>query len=813
MKYLKLFLSIVLYFPFALYAQDVDFTISGNVVDENNQPVPFANAALYSETDSTLLTGSVSDDEGNFSIAAANGKYILRITFLSYEEKSIPVTLSNTDFAVGKVVLSPGSQILESVTIEGEVSQMELHLDRRVFQVGKDLSNISGSAADILDNIPSVAVDVEGNISLRGSQNVRILIDGRPSGLTGISPADALRQMQGNMIERVEIITNPSARYDAEGEVGIINIILKKEKQKGVNGTFTFNGGYPENFGGSFNLNVRRKNVNFFTSYGINYRSGPGSGFSLQTFSEKTESGADTSFYYRQNTDRERSDLGHNFRGGMDYYINEKTILTGSFVIRKSESVNKSNIEYFDFDENDSLVGRELRKEHEKEPETNSEISLSFKKDFQKKDQQLTADFKYIDNQETERATFVQTDFFDATTLNQRSVNTENERNILAQVDYVHPFGSKGRIEAGLKSTTRVIDNDFQVDSLVGNEEWATLSDYNNHLIYDEKIHAGYFIIGNERGNISWQTGLRGEFSDIEVELAESDERTRQDYFNVFPSAHLSYRFDPKRTIQLSYSYRLSRPRFRDLMPFSNYSDIRSVSIGNPQLRPEYTHSTELGYLLNFDNGSLLSSVYYRHRMGLIERINLIDSALFTRSFPVNLGTEDSYGFEFNFSWDAAKWWRLNTNANVFRAITEGTYNDQFFSSDTYTWSTRTTSNLTFFKKYDFQVSYNYRGPRQTTQGRDKSMYFIDLGLSRDFLKGNASVTLAVRDLLNSRKFRSVIVRPDEGYYSEREFQGRVRQFLITLSYRLNSNKESRNRDNNNNNNNEGGGEFEGGVD
>jgi outer membrane receptor protein involved in Fe transport len=806
MKKLVTYLRVLMFIVCPLLVAGQSLTITGEVIDEKNQPVPFANAALYLENDSTLSTGAVSDENGVFSIAADAGKYYLRITFLSYEEKMIPVDLTNKNISLGRITLVAGSQVLESVTVEGQAGAMELQLDKRVFTVDKDLSNLSGSAADILENIPSVAVDVEGNISLRGSQNVRILIDGRPSGLTGISPADALRQLQGNLIERVEIITNPSARYDAEGEVGIINIVLKKEKQKGLNGSLTLTGGHPENFGGSFNVNARNKNVNFFLSYGLNSRSGPGRGSSFQSFSERTENGDDTTFFYRQTTDRVRSDFGHNFRGGIDYFINDKTTLTGSFVLRKSESVNKSDLVYSDFDENDALAGQQRRREHEKEPETNSEISVSLKKDFNKKDQQLTADFKFIDNQETEFASFEQTDLFTGDISNQRSVNTEDERNVLAQVDYTHPLFRKGKIEAGLKSTWRIIDNDFQVDSLLKNGEWSILPGYNNHLIYDEKIHAGYFILANESEKISWQAGLRGELSDIRVELAESGEETFQNYFNLFPSAHLSYKFDPKRTMQLSYSYRLSRPRFRDLMPFSNYSDVRAISIGNPLLRPEYTHSTEVGYLLNWESGSLLTSAYYRHRTGVIERINIVDSALFIRTYPVNLGQEDSYGFELNFSWDVMKWWRINTNGNAFRAVTEGTFNDQVFSSDTYTWTNRTTSNMTILEKYDFQIAYNYRAPRQTTQGREKSLYFFDLGLSRDFLKGNASVTFAVRDVFNSRKFRSVVIHPDEGFYSEREFQGRVRQFLVTLSYRLNMKKENRNREGNNNDV-----EFEGG--
>src|SRR5690606_36262395 len=264
-----------------------------------------------------------------------------------------------------------------SIVVEGEKSQMELYLDKRVFQVGKDLSNISGSASDILDNVPSVTVDVEGNVSLRGSQNVRILIDGKPSGLAGISTADALQQLQGNLIESVEVITNPSARYDAEGEVGIINIILKKEERQGVNGSFSANAGHPDNFGASASVNFRRNRFNFFTSYGFNYRSGPGSGKSFQSFDLGNP---DTSFTYRQENDRVRSNRSHNLRAGMDYFFDDRNILTGAFVIRRSSGLKRSGNSYYDYDAVGNQVGFSVRNEREEEPELTSEISLSYRR-------------------------------------------------------------------------------------------------------------------------------------------------------------------------------------------------------------------------------------------------------------------------------------------------------------------------------------------------------------------------------------------------------------------------------------------------
>lgn len=765
------------------------YTITGLVRDENKLPVPFANAALFT-TDSTLVTGAVSDGEGRFTIATRPGSFLLKISFLSFEDKFLKVTIADRNVDVGTISLNPSSQMLEAVTVEGEKSQMELYLDKRVFQVGKDLSNISGSATDILDNVPSVTVDVEGNISLRGSQNVRVLIDGKPSGLAGISTADALRQLQGNLIESVEVITNPSARFDAEGEVGIINIILKKEKNKGVNGSFAVNTGYPASHGASFNLNFRREKLNFFSSYGFSYRASPGRGGSYQSFNDEVN---DTAFYFNQFNKRTRSGRSHNLRAGVDYFFNDKNTLTGSFLLRRSAGLNTSLNEYQDFDVNGSLANLVRRFEREEEPEFNSEIALSYRRTYDRKGRLLTADFKWIENVETEFSNFEEQYLTRDSTGFQRAENTEDERNALLQIDYTHPFGEKGKIETGFKSTLRVIDNDFTVEEIDPEDNsWRIRDNLDNNLIYTENIHAGYFIIGNELRRFSWQGGLRGELSDIAVELVREKEKTYQFYFNLFPSVHLSYRIAPEKTVQLSYSYRISRPRYRDLMPFSNISDIRSVPVGNPFLRPEFTNSIEAGYLLNWNSGSMLSSVYYRYRTGVVERITEVDSAGFTSRFPVNLGIENAYGVELNFSYNPTGWLRVNSNTNLFRAITEGFYQDRLFFSDTYTWTNRTTMRFTLRKNWDVQAGLNYRAPRITPQGKDFGLYSVDAGLSRDILKGKGTLTASVRDVFNSRKFRSITERPDIGYYAESEFQWRPRQLILTFTYRLNSKKETR---------------------
>lgn len=780
----SLHIGVVILF-FAINALGQSYLITGSLIDEDSNPVSFANIALYEQADSVLVHGDVSDETGKFLIEADAGKYYLKITFVSYEEKIIPsVEISNKPIRLGTIVLSENSDLLGEVIVRGEKGQMELSLDKRVFNVEKDLSNIGRNVSEILDNVPSVTVDVEGNVSLRGSENVRILINGKPSGLVGISSTDALRQLQGNMIESVEVITNPSARFDAEGEVGIINIILKKNIKQGLNGSITGTAGYPDNYVSSFNLNFRKGKVNLNGSYGMNYRASPGSGKSSQQYFSP-----DTSFVYDQTQKRERSGLSHNFMFGTEYSLTDKSSLTAAIAYRKSDGLNTSKIIYEDFDSNGDLVNTVVRDEREQEPEENIDASLSFRKDFDRPGQSLTVDAKFIRSDELELTEYNQSDDVGSELIQQRGTNTENEVTQLLQIDYIHPFGSKGKLEFGGKTATRSIENKFLLEQLE-ESNWATLPSFNNNLIYTERIHALYAIIGNSINRYSFQLGVRGEFSDITTELTVTDNTNNRTYFDLFPSAHFSYQLSDPASIQLSYSYRISRPRIRDLMPFSNFTDSRVFFSGNPNLNPEYTHSFEGGYLLNWQNASLLTSAYYRHRLGVVERITQVDDQGLTRIFPVNLATEDAVGLEFNLSYSLKDWWYLNTNGNFYRAIRKGSFEEQTFYSDTYTWTSRLTSRITFLKKNNFQTSFNYRAPRITTQGKNLSIYSLDLGYSRDVLKGNGTLTASVQDVFNSRKRRRII--DSEGYYSTSEFQWRARQFLLTFTYRLNQNKADR---------------------
>ncbi|MEK7254644.1 MAG: outer membrane beta-barrel protein, partial [Bacteroidota bacterium] len=506
-------------------------------------PLPYATISLFLKTDSSLVDGNITDDAGIFIIETKPGSYFAKVEFLAYEPFFIDnITVGKTAVDLGAIQLNPSSTTLEEVVVQAEKSTMQMSLDKRIFNVGKDLGNAGGSAAELLSNIPSVQVDVEGNVSLRGSGNVRILIDGKPSGLVSFNGAAGLQQLQGSMVERVEIITNPSARYEAEGVGGIINIILKKERKNGLNGSFDLIAGQPDNYGIGLNLNYRHERLNFFINYGISYRRSPGDGSVYQRVF-----GGDTTFIYRQTNTRDNESLNQNIRGGLDLYFNPKNILTAAYTFRRSDGTRIMDIEYRDFifDEN-NLVSINTRTQDEKEKEPNSEYSITYKKTFDRKGQEFTADVRLLDYWEDSDQDFTEQYFLTDGSpsgipdLLQNSYNYETERQYLFQADYVHPFLKEGKIEGGLRSSFRDMDNEI-LETELKDGNWETVNGLDDRFLYDENILAAYGIFGNKTGKFSYQLGLRAEYTDVTTKLVETNEVNPRNYTNFFPSAHLTY--------------------------------------------------------------------------------------------------------------------------------------------------------------------------------------------------------------------------------------------------------------------------------
>ncbi len=779
------------------------FKVTGQVLDaQNGEPLEYVTTALLSQKDSTVVGGAVTDVS-----ATRRGRFILQIQYISYKSRFIGgIRLNREQMAkdVGTISLEPDTEILDEVVVEGEKSTMTMTLDKRVFNVGKDLTNAGRTAADLLDNIPSVSVDVEGNVSLRGSQNVRILVDGKPSGLIGISTADGLRQLQSNMIERVEVVTNPSARYDAEGSAGIINIILKKEKREGFNGTFNATVGHPENYGGSFNLNYRKKWMNLFASYGVNYRKNPGGGKTFQTFFP-----GDTLYFTDRDRKHVRGGWSNNLRFGSDFFLNSKNTITVAALYRVSDEDNRSDLLYQDFDKNMNLLYITDRYDNEQEIDKNSEYSINYTKTFSKKGQKLSADIQYRDNNEIEQSDINEVtrsveDGAQKPELFQRSLNDEFDRGWLIQADYEHPLGKNGKLELGVRNSIRRIGNDYLVEEQNENGDWENLEDFSNDFNYDENIYASYVMFGNKMNKLSYQLGVRMEITDIRTELEQTNEVNNKNYTDLFPSVHLTYGLKKEKSFQASYSRRVRRPRFRSLNPFSSFTDARNIRAGNPDLDPTYTDSYEFGVLQNWKKASLYYAVYYRYSTDVVSRITTVEDGI-TYTRPENIGSKDDIGLEITYSNEFNSWLRINGTANFYHSAYDAFANGEDLSTETTTFFTRVMSQIKIKKEWDFQTTLNYRAPQEVPQGRRQSYFVVDMGLSKDIVKGKGTLTLSIRDLFNTRKWRYETITST--YTSVGDFQWRSRSAVLSINYRLNQKK--RRQRSGGRGNYEGGGEGE----
>jgi outer membrane receptor protein involved in Fe transport len=779
---------ILIVFPALVFAQTAPgrkVWLRGSFVDEQQKPVPFATLAVYGPGNA-LVTGAVADDAGTFAVQVPPGRYELKLTAVSYRERTLPgVEVGKQDVQLGPLALTADSQRLDEVVVRGERSQMVLALDKKVFNVGKDLANAGGTALNILGNVPSVAVDVEGNVSLRGSSNVRILIDGKPSGLVSFKGGSGLQQLQASMIERVEIITNPSARYEAEGMSGIINIVLKKDQQQGLNGSFDVIAGHPTNYGLAANVNYRRKNLNFFVNYTASYRNTPGRNSLYQEVYR-----GDSTFASRQSMTSRLNGMNNSARAGLDYFFNPKNILTAAYTWRTSKGKRFSDIEYLDYLPNSArLSAVTKRTQDETETEPNAEYALTYKRSFAREGHTFTADLRVLDNWEKSSQFYTQATRTPdgkptgARDILQRSPNDETEKQFLVQIDYVRPFAKDGKAEAGVRSSTRRMTNDFTVEEQTAEGGWVPLPGLTNTFLYDEIIHAAYGILGNKSGKLSYQAGVRAEYTDLNTTLRQTGQVNPRSYANLFPSVHVSYELPRQHALQLSYSRRVRRPQYNDLSPYMTFSDARNFFSGNPDLNPEFTNAFEIGHLKTVGKGSFTSSLYYRHTTGKIIRIRRVDAAGNSNTRPENLATEDSYGAEFTGTFTPRPWWKLDGSLNFFRATTNGANLDATFQADTYSWFARSLSRFTIRKTTDFQLRANYEAPQQTPQGLRRAIATLDLALSRDILKNNGTLTLNVIDVFNSRVFRAVT--EGAGFYTESSSQGRLRQINLTLNYRL----------------------------
>ena len=823
----KLLPIILLFTTFTIYAQrpqEVNpIKITGTVLEQDtNQPLEYATLVLQSIDNPSKISGGITDANGKYEVEAQPGKYNVSIEYIGYKTYKLPNQNLTKSIDLGITKLAPDVAELEGVEVVGEKTTVEIRLDKKVYNIGKDLTNSGANISDALNNVPSVTVDVDGAISLRGNENVRILINGRPSALAGFGSTDALRQLPADAIEKVEVITSPSARYDAEGTAGILNIILKKEKTLGFNGSINTTIGYPTSSQINSNLNLRTDKFNIFNTLGYSYREAPGNGLFDNTYVNGT--------YDRIIEDRDinRLDKGYNGNLGIEYFISDKSSITASVFGRISDESDITDNDSKRFIDN-ILTNQTFRKEDEKQDDNSIQVSLNYINNFNDNGHKLTSDFQYSKNTEdlltriNENNTVPNNDLLARENIYQNEIQNE----YLFQADYVLPMGD-AQFEAGYRGNFEQTITDYQLDTLNQNSgQFETNLDLTNKFTYDENVNAFYSQYGNKFGKFSFLLGLRLENTQLkgkveseydiealqEILGTEVDLNFDKNYLGLFPTFNMTFELNEMESITLGYNRRINRPRGRFINPFPSRSSRTNVFQGNPDLDPAYANAYDLGYLKRWEKLTLTSSIYYQKETNSFERVQeetgqtTSDGISIIRSIPINLSTNERIGAEAGVLYNPTKWLRLNGSFNFFQFETDGIFNNVDYGAKNTSWFSRFSSKITLPSKIDWQTNFFYRGPSENSQTKNKGIAFTSMAFSKDVFSDKGTITFNVSDLFNSAKRRSYT--ETAFFTSDSEFQWRVRQFTLGFVYRFNQPKgKTKQRQPQQQNDDDGQGEF-----
>lgn len=736
----------ILFIAQASFAQNNELKISGNIQEaKTGKAVEFATIALVDPATEKPITGVTSDLNGVFSFTTAARSFQIEISFIGFKKKVISdYKIVNGIINLGTIILEVNEEVLDEIVVEGTKSTTEFKIDKRVFNVGSDLTSSGASALDVLSNVPSVDVNIEGQVSLRGSTGVQILIDGKPSVLTSSDNGNALGTITASMIESVEVITNPSAKYEAEGTSGIINIILKKEDKKGTNGSISVNTGTPHNHSVGLSLNHRTNNFNLFTQLGVGYRELPNSRRSINR-NLVTDTTIST------NGKEYRNEQFYNFILGTDYYINDRNVITlsGNFALELEDQPSTTN---YIMTHGETFLSEWERTEETEATNPKYQFELQYKRDFEdNKDHVLLFSaigsfFGKTQSSEFESRTLEGISFND---LNQRTATSFDEGKYTFKLDYTKPFTKTFTLETGSQYLLNDVGNEFSVEDLI-NGTWEPDLSQTNNFEFQQNVLGVYATGAYELDNWGLKLGLRLENTDLDTELTTTGETNSRNYNNLFPTVHASYKMSKMLSLQTGYSKRIYRPRLWDLNPFFNIRDNFNIRRGNPNLQPEFTDSYELGGVYDGSKISLSSTLYYRYTTGVIERVSFFENNV-NITQPENIGTNKATGLEINTKYEPLKWLALSGdfNYNFFdrAGLLEGTSID--FQAEQ--WTSRVNAKLKLPADLDVEVTGNYRSSFETVQGEMSDMLFMNIGARKKILEGKGVINFSIRDVFASR--------------------------------------------------------------
>ena len=805
MKFLPTFFLI--FITTAIFAQRPDrenITVSGSIIEEgSNSPLEYATIS-FTDRSNKIISGGITNEKGTYKIELPAGVYTVKFEYISYKTRTIDNQKLFKNTRLPTMSLAIDSENLDEVVVRAETTEVQIRLDKKIYNIGKDLTTGGATVSDALNNVPSVTVDVEGAISLRGNENVRILINGKPSAMAGFGSTDALNQLPADAIDRVEVITSPSARYDAEGTAGILNIILRKEKTLGLNGSFTANYGVPLSSGFTTNFNLRTNKFNIFNTTGIRYRNGPGNA----KFENRYKSDSIINPLLIENRVYNRLRRGINTNLGIEYFITESSSITASGFVRFGDNKTTTTNNTDEFDTDNNLATNRIRIETEDQDDTSYQLSLNYVNEFNDDGHKLTTDFQYENDEEAENSLIGENTTFPTNIrLPSEEVTTnEDQEEYLAQIDYVLPIGENAQFEAGYRGTFEESITDYKLlEEIDTSGIFEIDEDLSNIFTYNENVNALYTQYGNKFGNFSFLLGLRLENTQLKGAVATDNSTVNNDpdvtlnfdksYTGLFPTVNLIYELAENENITLGYNRRINRPRHWFINPFPSRSSETNIFQGNPNLDPAYASAFDLGYLKRWGRKmTLTASVYYQYETDAFERVQESTNDVtqngvpVIRTIPINLSTNQRYGLEAGLLHNPKKWLRLNGSFNLFKFVKEGFYNDVDYGTEDTSWFARGSVKITIPWNIEWQTNGMYRGPRNNSQTTSEGIFILNLAFSKDIINDNGTLAFNVSDALNSRKRKSFT--ETSTFTSTSEFQWRERQFNLSFTYRFNEKKK-----------------------
>ena len=774
--------------------------VSGKIIEiETNLPLEYATITFFSKVENKMKGGGITDPDGNFSISIPQGTYDVSVEYFSFENITKLNVNFNQDTNLGTLKMNSDLQALDAVDIIAEKTTVEIKLDKKIYNVGRDLTVRGGSVSDVLDNVPSVSVDIEGNVALRGNGNVRILINGKPSGLVGLNSTDALRQLPADAIEKVEIITSPSARYDAEGTAGILNIILRRSKILGLNGAVIINSGYPNQLGASGNINYRTGDINVFNNSGYSYRKSPGSsGVETEFFNtEYDEDGIliqdSPNTFRNEYRTFERIRKGFNSNTGVEWYITPSTSLTTAFLASKSNNSNESFNRAETLDLTGAVISESVRYDPETETDQTTQFSVNFDKQFHgNSEHRLTFDFQ-LENSSEDEGSIIYNEGIAA----ERVRTIEDQKRVLIQSDFTLPINDKTRFEGGYNGRFSTNNTAYSLE-FAEDDSFILDTNVSNVLVYKENVNAVYTQYGSKvKDKFSFLLGLRMEATNITISQLSSNEYSNSNYIGLFPTVNLGYEFSENQNLTIGYNRRISRPRSRFLNPFPSRSSATNLFQGNPNISPSYSNGVDIGYLNTLEKITLNTSLYYNHATDVFTYISedtgdevVIngESVPVIRRGPINLAEDDRLGFEFTLTYRPSKKWNMNANFNLYRSAIKGNYKGLSYDSENLGWFVRLNNKYTLPGNIEWQTRLSYSGPRVDAINRREGIFSSNMAFSKDLFKEKASITLNINDLFNTQRRNLESTTPT--FYSDGYYRWRVRSYSLSFTYRFNQAKK-----------------------